>query len=697
MTMDKRTDQLADLIFDDIPYSPEASQAQEKITKALDEKYQELCSDLSEGEAMDKLLSDYGSLTKMAELAGYTGEQALAWRNAGDAAELKPTKKLMWRQRIRTYAAALFSMFAFTELSWMIYNAINLNKEFFFVTVMFGIFAFLVFGRTKNIIKTERENSETKYDNAAFSYLRALSDKYTKRLFNSTALIICAVFVFVGSELSFYVFGNSKSAELKENFFSNMIMVEIPLFLLVKNIILHTLLQKRISLPDSKKARKYGIFITIFSLVYWVGVTLFTIIASKSLSYPGNIFLAAAALFAVIILILNLTLRRKITFRNLVFNPKRFAVVTAVVVISGGFTLLNRDTWYTQSYINSVPVVEHNTHKIEYNEETGVYTITSSTEDFKILHLTDIHIGGSLYSYSKDMKALKACYAEIEHTHPDLVLVTGDLCFPLGIMSMSLNNSAPVQQFAAFMRNTGIPWAFTYGNHDTENLASLNKTELNEVYKSLSYKTSGNLLYPYVQPDVMGRNNQLIEIRNTDGSLNTGLFMIDSNAYTGEGINVYDYIHDDQVDWYAEQVERMNDEAGHTVNSFVFFHIPLQQYKTATELYLDGSDEVKYFFGENPGDHGGITNDLVCCSDYPSKMFDTALKLGSTTGFFCGHDHYNNASIEYKGIRLTYGMSIDYLAMPGIEKETKQRGAELITVHPDSSWDLEQIPLTSIT
>ena len=78
-------------------------------------------------------------------------------------------------------------------------------------------------------------------------------------------------------------------------------------------------------------------------------------------------------------------------------------------------------------------------------------------------------------------------------------------------------------------------------------------------------------------------------------------------------------------------------------------------------------------------------------------MFDTALELGSTTGFFCGHDHYNNASLEYKGIRLTYGMSIDYLAMPGIEYETKQRGAELITLHPDGTWNLEQIPLDSIS
>lgn len=471
----------------------------------------------------------------------------------------------------------------------------------------------------------------------------------------------------------------------------------MPVFLLLKNSLCCLIFQKRIKMPDRQLFTKHIIGMTAFSAVYWLGVTALTVIMSGSISYPANVFLMAGVIFGLLILIYNFTLRKTVTYRNVVFNIPRIAAFTAVSVFISGFGIMQRDTWYTQSYINSVPVVEHNTHQIEYNDDTGIYTITSSTEDFKILHLTDIHIGGSIYSYSKDLKALKACYAEIEHTHPDLVIVTGDMSFPLGIMSLSLNNTAPVGQFAAFMRNTGIPWAFTYGNHDTEMLASAGKQELNDVYKSLSFKTSGNLLYPYKQPDVTGRNNQLIELRNADGSLNTGLFMIDSNAYTGEGINVYDYIHDDQVDWYAGEVRRMEAEAGHTVNSFCFFHIPLQEYLTATQLYMEGSDEVKHFFGENPGDHGGITNDTVCCSDYPSKLFDTALELGSTTGFFCGHDHYNNASLEYKGIRLTYGMSIDYLAMPGIERETKQRGAELITIHADSSWDVEQIPLTSIT
>lgn len=124
----------------------------------------------------------------------------------------------------------------------------------------------------------------------------------------------------------------------------------------------------------------------------------------------------------------------------------------------------------------------------------------------------------------------------------------------------------------------------------------------------------------------------------------------------------------------------------------VFFHIPLQEYKTAYQLYEGKSDEVIYHFGANEEE----LFDKVCSSDYPSKMFDVALELNSTKAFFCGHDHYNNMSLEYKGIRLTYGMSIDYLAMPGISKDTKQRGGTLITIHDDSSYDIKQVPLEGI-
>ncbi len=125
--------------------------------------------------------------------------------------------------------------------------------------------------------------------------------------------------------------------------------------------------------------------------------------------------------------------------------------------------------------------------------------------------------------------------------------------------------------------------------------------------------------------------------------------MIDSNAYTGNGINDYDYIHDDQVEWYKQNVERLNAREARTVDSMAYFHIPLQECRTAYELYVAGSDEVKYFFGRN--DEKMINK--VCCSDYPSKLFDTMVELNSTKAVFCGHDHYNNMSLEYRGIRLT--------------------------------------------
>lgn len=672
------------LFFEDLPYNREIEDTRKDIVRFLAQKADET--------SFDETVAEYSTLEKMAVGAGYPAEAVAAWRSAEGVADRKETRKGIRRQRWRAYLIAALFTGALMEAAWTVYHAIERSPEFFF---FFGFCAALCAAALLLLRKfrsVEHAHKGERYDTETYLFLRDRSDRYAKRLLNSIALLFAALFVFVGSELSFYFFGNSKSAELAENIFANLILVQAPLFLLVKNTLLVRLLQNRIGIPEHSAFRKHAVGVNIFSAVYWLAVVAVTLIFRKRIFYPANIFLIAGVVFALLMLLYNYTLRRRVTVKNFVFNKRRFAIVTAAAVLVSGYVVMSRETYYTQPYINSLPVVEHRDNRIEYDDATGVYTITAQDEDFKILHLTDIHLGGSLYSYRQDHKALKACYALIKHTHPDLVVVTGDLSFPLGIMSMSFNNSAPVYQFASFMRNLGIPWAFTYGNHDTESLASLNQTELDEVYRSLSFKTSGTLLYPYVQPDVTGRNNQLIEIRNPDGTLNTGLFLIDSNAYTGEGINVYDYIHDDQVEWYASEVERMNAEAGHTVNSLVFFHIPLQQYRTAYELYEAGNDEVTYFFGEN----GEKMIDKVCCSDHPSSLFGRALELGSTTGFFCGHDHYNNMSLEYKGIRLTYGMSIDYLAMPGIENDTAQRGAELITLHGDSSWDLVQIPLTSI-
>lgn len=516
----------------------------------------------------------------------------------------------------------------------------------------------------------------------------ALFDRYARRSVNWLLVAFWRVGSFVLGLVTLAV--NSKADEVMETVIGNQLTLEILVFFLIKNLLILRWLNGRRTFEKQPAFRREVRWVLIASGIYWaLSGTLFYVF-ERVFVLDSSPFLSG--LFAALVLLYNFTRINRFTYEKKRHNKVVLATVLAVVLVAGGYAFLSRDIWLTQPYINATPYIYEGESGIAYDDKTGVYTITKAEGDFKILQLTDIHLGGGVLSYDKDLKALKAVYALLTETKPDLVVVTGDLTFPVGLSSFSFNNTAPVQQFAAFMRNTGVPWAFTYGNHDTESYAATSAHDLNTLYKSLSYKTSRTLLYPYIQPDIWGRNNQLIELRNADGTLNQGLFLIDSNAYTGEGLNKYDFIHDDQVAWYRENVLRMNVEAGRIVPSLGFFHIPLQEYKTAYELYEQGSDEVTWYFGANEEK----MMDKVCCSKYPSSLFDVAKELGSTTGFFCGHDHYNNMSLEYEGIRLTYGMSIDYLVMPGIARDTKQRGGTLITVHEDGTTDIVQVPLTAV-
>ncbi|MGN0521110.1 MAG: hypothetical protein ACI4IQ_00585 [Eubacterium sp.] len=123
--------------------------------------------------------------------------------------------------------------------------------------------------------------------------------------------------------------------------------------------------------------------------------------------------------------------------------------------------------------------------------------------------------------------------------------------------------------------------------------------------------------------------------------------------------------------------------------SLAFFHMPLQEYKDAWFEYVDNNYEdtenVKYIYGK-----AGEVDVVVYSSKNNYGFFDKAKELGSTQGIFCGHDHLNNFSLEYKGIRLTYTYTVDYLAYSGIMKVGLQRGCTVIDVKPDGSFDCSQ-------
>ena len=669
--------------FVPVRYSKEVVEAKAKIIKTLEPVYA-LMKDENENDAFRDFVAKYPDLDTLLEAAGIDVSKSREWREKKASVRFDDFHSQFNTRRKRIWLTVMLSVISVCGVpAALLYSGrlmipvLALSAAMFLLAVFFAV-------KFRDV-----SSGADEYSVDGFEKAKKLFDRYTRKSINWFMLLFLELFVTAFEIVSLRV--NSKEYEITEHLVVYIILLAVIAFFFIKNLLIVRWLLKKVDYENETGYVKEFLKAAAVTVLYWAAAFglyfAFEYLLAKDISV---VFFIA---YALMILAFNLLRLKKFSYQRHRFVKPAVAVILIVSVVLGGYKLMSRNVWLTQPYINSVANLSASNNGIAYDPETGVYTITNDDDsDFRILQLTDIHLGGSLLSYDKDLKALKACYKLIEYTKPDLVVVTGDLCFPMGIMSFSFNNTAPVQQFAAFMRNVGIPWAFTYGNHDTESISIIDQTGLNELYKSLSWATSKNLLYPYTQPEVWGRNNQLIEIRNSDGTLCQALFLIDSNAYTGDGLNKYDFIHDDQVEWYRENVLRLNAEEGKTVSSLAFFHIPLQQYRTAYELYEAGSGEVEYYFGAN----GEKSADKVCCSDYPSEFFDVAKELGSTEAMFCGHDHYNNISLGYQGIRLTYGMSIDYLVMPGIARDSAQRGGTLITCHPDGSYDIGQVPLSSV-
>lgn len=681
--------EIIEILFNNIPFSRKSEIAKYKIKEAFKTKYGEDNSI----EVLEEIISHSHSLIEAGKLAGYTESEINLISSQQNIKNKKDLKKLFQKYK----SLIICEVLSISYNLFLIINFICCNNVI--TLILTGIYTILEI-KLIFFLKRKKENYvhdnqllDIKCDKTGEKYIQFLYDRYTKKEINMIFLAIAFIsYLIFTSILSFSMFAYNLEDILQQIAYNNFIIFMVT-FLLLKNMALHRFFASFFILYKERKFISKVKTIIIFTSIYWLIVIGILFLLRIIVTNIFNLYLVAFIVYALLLLVYNLTTRKMIVFNNITINVKRCISVSVIAVLLVGYQAMSMDLWLTQPYINTVSAIEREPDNIIYNSDSGIYTITTSKENFKILQLTDIHLGGSIFSLSKDLKALEAVEKLITATSPDLVIVTGDLVFPMGVMSYSLNNRAPVMQFASFMRNIGIPWAFTYGNHDTEAMSVITDEQFDELMKSLSYRNSKNLIYPYIQPEIYGRNNQMIEIRKTDGTLMQAIFLLDSNDYIeGGSLNEYDYIHDDQVEWYKKQVNFLSQKEGYTIPSMLFFHMPLQEYKDAYELYENGDSEVQYYYGEI----GETMIDKICSSKYPSQLFDTALKLGSTKAMFCGHDHYNNLSVEYKGIRLTYGYSIDYLVMPGIENDTKQRGGTLISIDKNGEYNIEPYRLIDL-
>lgn len=294
---------------------------------------------------------------------------------------------------------------------------------------------------------------------------------------------------------------------------------------------------------------------------------------------------------------------------------------------------------------------------------------------FTVLQVTDPHI---LNNAKKDAKAFKTITAMVETAKPDMIMVTGDI-------TSEKENYTAFKTFCTFMEEFQIPWGFVFGNHegldikyepgevlDPEKIAD--RETLSNYLESLEY-----CIYARGDEAADGMGNYTYTVREADNQAIMSLIMMDSHSYD-EVNGGYDHFHDNQIVWYENTVKQIakaeNGDESKVVPSLAFFHVPMQEYMTAYDE-AKGTDNRVWGF-KFPKEDGTPAVD--------DQMFEKMVELGSTKGCFAGHDHMNNFSVNYNGIRLTYGLSCDHniYVVPF-------RGGTLINIKNDGTFTTQSL------
>ena len=268
-------------------------------------------------------------------------------------------------------------------------------------------------------------------------------------------------------------------------------------------------------------------------------------------------------------------------------------------------------------------------HKLYYNDDGS----------FRVLIIADAHM-----NYTADSSKVESVRERIkllvDRTEPNLVIFTGDNTIG---SSSEEKLRANLDVLVGYIEEKKIPWCHTYGNHDHE--GSLSNAAQQPIYESYEYCVS-----KAGDADIFGTGNYVLGVYNKDDTLGAAVYCFDSGAYASGG--GYDFIKDDQIAWYKEASELLEEYNGGKVKGIMAFHIPLRENITAYEKRDDTSFVYEYT---------GQRNENICASNYDNNFFETVLERGDIKAIVTGHDHINDYMYNYLGVKLASSPNVSDL------------------------------------
>ncbi|MDR1630513.1 MAG: metallophosphoesterase family protein [Oscillospiraceae bacterium] len=315
------------------------------------------------------------------------------------------------------------------------------------------------------------------------------------------------------------------------------------------------------------------------------------------------------------------------------------------------------------------------------DENTQTQLKFNDDGEFKIIQFADTQ--DDVFP-SKAMLTLmeKVC----EELKPDLVVFSGDNVS----QAIAPLNRAAIRQLIAPIAKLGIPYAYTFGNHDAEN-------DVSKQTQHKYYMENGNCLTYNADDSLHGFGNCNLPILSSDGEdIAFNLWMIDSNMYHPDG--GYDIVYPDQMEWYETTSIALEEQAGHKVPSLVFQHIvppeifdylePAPEGTTESTKYHTGRDGsfLMRFKADAPVNGGFFLQEFPCPTNFNTNEVEVMAQRGDVLGIAFGHDHVNNYIVSMEN-------GIDLIQTPGMSYQSygndNVRGFRMFTLNENDPWSYE--------
>lgn len=339
-------------------------------------------------------------------------------------------------------------------------------------------------------------------------------------------------------------------------------------------------------------------------------------------------------------------------------------IMAALKLVVAFFMVLPQILAPVTGMINEDSFFEDWSSEQEYTHEYSVILEKDPDKDFVILNFADVQLDDMEYYEGAGAYAEAMMTKLIEEQKPDLITLSGDNAWA----TVSYIN------LVEFVDSFGIPWAPVMGNHDGQGCIS-------EFWCSYLFEEAENCLWKFGPKD-MGYGNYIINIAENGEIIHT-LFMMDTHnngTFTDENgneVSGYDHLWGNQIEWYEWAVKGIEKEEGHKVESTAIMHIPVYEVKTTWQNFYDNENDC--FTGEYAEGSFGVIHETPCPGAVNNYFMDKVIELGSTKNMLFGHDHVNNASFIYEGVRLSYSLKLGY----GCYYEDGLMGGSTFTINSD--------------